>query len=104
MEAVDPLVLGSFVLTMDAHDRVLEDGGVAVRAGEIVAVGTRVELEGRYRPAETLCGGRRVLMPGLVDTYAHAGHGMIRGLFHPDHGWAVWRAVLARHQRALVVR
>ncbi len=100
VEEVDLLVLGSFVLTMDAHDRVFEDGGVAVRAGEIVAVGPRVELEGRYRPAETLCGGRRVLMPGLVDTYAHAGHGMIRGLFHPDHGWPAgelyWHATSER--------
>ncbi len=26
-------------------------------------------------------------MPGLVDCYAHAGHGMIKGIFRPDLGW-----------------
>ena len=27
------------------------------------------------------------MLPGLVDTYGHAGHGLIKGLHHPRYGW-----------------
>ena len=43
-ERVDTLILGPLVVCMDADEHVLEDGGVAVRVGEIVAVGSRAKL------------------------------------------------------------
>ena len=87
MEPADLLVLADTVLTMDGSDRVLTDGGVAVRSGRIAAVGTRRELLARYRAEEVIEDSDTVLMPGLVDSYAHAGHGLIRGLFDPQAGW-----------------
>ncbi len=29
----------------------------------------------------------KAVMPGLVDTYGHAGHGMIKAIRHPELGW-----------------
>jgi cytosine/adenosine deaminase-related metal-dependent hydrolase len=87
MEPADLLVLADTVLTMDEGDRVLDDGGVAVRGGRIVAVGPRGELLARYRADEVIADSNTVLMPGLVDSYAHAGHGLVRGLFDPQAGW-----------------
>lgn len=89
--AVDLLVLGGPVLTMDGADRVLPEGAVAVDAGRIVEVGPRAELTARYRARRTLDAAGHALLPGLVDTYGHAGHGLVRGHFHPDHGWPAGR-------------
>lgn len=89
--SVDLLVLGGPVATMDADDRVIPEGAVAVDAGRIVAVGARAELVARFRGTRTLDAAGHVLLPGLVDTYGHAGHGLVRGHFHPDHGWPAGR-------------
>ena len=46
-ELVELLVLGGTIVTMDQGRRVIEDGGIAVRDGRIVAVGSRVEIEAK---------------------------------------------------------
>ena len=38
-EAVDLLVLGGTVVTMDQTRRVIDDGGIAISRGRIVAIG-----------------------------------------------------------------
>jgi len=84
---VDLIVEGGWVLTMDGEDRVIPDGAVAVEGQAIVAVDTQEAIRQRYR-AEVRLGGRHcVVMPGLVDTYGHAGHGLIKGIYHPERGW-----------------
>ena len=47
-QPVDLLVLGGTIVTMDQSRRVIEDGGIAVSGGRIVAIGPRAEIEGRY--------------------------------------------------------
>lgn len=89
--AIDLLVVGGTVVTMDDADRVVEGGAVAVDGGRIVAVGAAAELTRRYRPRRTVDAAGHAVLPGLVDTYGHAGHGLVRGLFHPDHGWPAGR-------------
>lgn len=88
MQPVDTLILGPLVVTMDAGERILEAGGVAVRDGEIVAVGTRGELEG-CETAETIDATGRLLMPGLVNAHTHLGDSLFRGLVEelPLEAW-----------------
>ena len=50
-EAIDLLVEGGTVVTMDSDRRVIDDGAVAIRSDAIVAVGTRAELGKRYTSA-----------------------------------------------------
>lgn len=88
---VELLVLGGPVLTMDDADRVIPHGAVAIADGRIVAIGDRKELGTRFRPQRTLDAGGHALLPGLVDAYGHAGHGLVRGHYHPDHGWPAGR-------------
>lgn len=87
LEPVDLLMLGGTVVTMDDAGTIIPDGGVAVRDGRIVAVAPSAALRGRYSAAEVIETGRQVIMPGLVDTYGHAGHGLIRAIYHPRRGW-----------------
>jgi 5-methylthioadenosine/S-adenosylhomocysteine deaminase len=65
---------------MDAAWWVLPDGAVAVRDGEIVAVGPRAELAERFAGAAVRdCSGCAVL-PGLVNGHTHLAMSPFRGL------------------------
>lgn len=95
-EQVDLTLVHGLVLTMDQAGTRLEDGGIAVRGDRIVAVAASDEIEQRFVGAESIDATGQLIMPGLIDTYTHAGHGLVRGLFHPTHGWPAgrlyWRA------------
>jgi cytosine/adenosine deaminase-related metal-dependent hydrolase len=84
---VDLIISGGTVLTMDDADRVIDDGAVAIVGNAIVAVGPRAELLARFDAARTLDAQHRAILPGLIDTYGHAGHGLAKGLYHPDLPW-----------------
>jgi 5-methylthioadenosine/S-adenosylhomocysteine deaminase len=75
----DLLVAGGVVLTVDQEGSVIPDGAVAVRNGEIVAVGPVAELTSRFTAAETLDASRCLVMPGLVNTHAHLAMNLFRG-------------------------
>jgi len=90
-ENVDLLILGGTVVTFDEHNQIIEDGGLAIQGDRIVEAGRTEELRARYASDRVIDGDDMVVMPGLVDTYAHAGHGMIGGFYHPDAGWPAGR-------------
>jgi imidazolonepropionase len=58
----------------------IEDGALLVRDGEIVAVGTRTQVEtlAEARAAEKLDLGGRVMLPGFVDSHTHLIHAASR--------------------------
>ncbi|MGQ0570993.1 MAG: amidohydrolase family protein [Armatimonadota bacterium] len=86
-ERVDLLVRGGYLLTMDDEDRFYQPGAVAIRDDRIVAAGDATDLSRRYHAAETIEVPHHVIMPGLVDAYSHAGHGMIKAIHTPRLGW-----------------
>ncbi len=40
-----------------------------------------------YTASKVIDAHGKAVLPGLVDTYGHGGHGLIKGLHHPHHGW-----------------
>ncbi|MCC7106282.1 MAG: hypothetical protein IT307_14165, partial [Chloroflexi bacterium] len=89
----DVLIDGATIITVDGQRRVLENGAVAVEDGRIVAVGPANEVRAAHRAETVLDGTDRVVMPGLVDLYAHAGGAMMKCLGEQLDG-AVWRDLL----------
>jgi 5-methylthioadenosine/S-adenosylhomocysteine deaminase len=79
-EHVDLLVIAQYVVTMDATQRVIEDGGVAVRGDAIIAVGTRAELEAKYISTRRISVPRGLVMPGLINGHTHAAMTLFRGI------------------------
>jgi 5-methylthioadenosine/S-adenosylhomocysteine deaminase len=79
-EAVDVLITGGTVITMDSTRRVLEDGAVAIRGDRIVAVGSSPDLLAAYHARDTIDATRKIIMPGLIDGHGHAGHGLVKSL------------------------
>lgn len=79
-EKVDLIISGGTVVTMDAQRRVIEDGAVAVRGSEIVAVGTESEIKAEYESTKTIDARGSLIMPGLINGHAHAAMSLFRGL------------------------
>ena len=71
-DAIDLIVAGDYVVTMDQGLTVIENGAVAVDDGVIIAVGPAEEIRSQHTALETLPGGGRVVMPGLVNGHQHA--------------------------------
>ncbi|MCA1579880.1 MAG: amidohydrolase [Acidobacteria bacterium] len=78
--AADLLVVGGRVVTMDASFSVIEDGGLFLSGGKIVAVGRSADLKSQYQGKPVWDAQGRILMPGLVNTHGHAAMTLLRGL------------------------
>ena len=78
----DILITGGAVITMDPQRRVIEDGAVAIEADRIVAVGPRQEVEDAHSAGRVIQAQRKVIMPGLIDGHAHAGHALVKTIGH----------------------
>ena len=79
-EAVDVLVTGGTVVTMDGDRNVYEDGAVAIRGDEIVYVGTAEEARTIYDAKEDVDASGKIVMPGLVNSHTHAAMSVYRGM------------------------
>jgi 5-methylthioadenosine/S-adenosylhomocysteine deaminase len=76
----DLLLINGIVLTLDDGDRRFDPGGVAIRAGEIIAVGPSDEVQASVKPARVLDVRGCVVMPGLINSHTHAAMTLFRGL------------------------
>ena len=74
-------------MSMDATRRIIDRGAVAISADRIVAVEEAAVIAARYTSPHTIDASGKVVMPGLIDVHAHAGHGLIKtmGMEQGDH-------------------
>lgn len=77
---IDLIVKGTHIVTMDAERTVIENGAVAIDEGVILAIGSAAEIEATYSATDVLDGGKRVVMPGLVNGHSHAAMTLLRGV------------------------
>jgi cytosine/adenosine deaminase-related metal-dependent hydrolase len=95
-QAVDTLISGALIVTMDAERRVIGDGAVAIRDDRIVAIGKRETVAAEVEARQTVDGRGFVVTPGLINTHVHVtGDPLIRGFIPEDldfmevvFGWA----------------
>lgn len=76
---IDLIVTGGTVLTMAQGAEPIPDGAVAVRSGEIVAVGPAAELLDLASTSEVLDAGGGLILPGFVNTHTHLAMTLLRG-------------------------
>jgi 5-methylthioadenosine/S-adenosylhomocysteine deaminase len=77
---VDLLVLGGTIVTMDGTRRVIDDGGIAVAGGRIVAIGPRDEIQRGFTARKKIPAFGKVLTPGLINGHTHVPMVLFRGL------------------------
>ncbi|MGB7068848.1 MAG: amidohydrolase [Pyrinomonadaceae bacterium] len=76
----DLLIVGGTVVTMDAERRMIENGAVAIKGDEIVAVGRTDEIVKKYRGRQTINAAGKVVVPGLINTHTHVPMSLFRGI------------------------
>ena len=79
-ETVDTLVLGGTIITMDDQWTLIHNGGLAVRAGEIVAAAPASAIQAGYRGAQTVSANGCLIIPGMINAHTHAPMTLYRGL------------------------
>lgn len=77
---IDLIVQNGTVVTMDASRRVIENGAVAIRKNEIVAVGTLAEISGKYSSKQMVDARGKLIIPGLINTHTHVPMVLFRGI------------------------
>lgn len=91
-DRLDTLIVGGTIVTMDGDFRVIADGAVGIRGGRLALVGdaaTARDLPVTRRIDAT----GKIVMPGLIDAHAHAGHGLTKGLLE-GHGGGRWMPLM----------
>ncbi len=92
------LLLARYVLPVTGPH--IEDGGVVVQGGEIVAVGTRQELLTAYPAEEVRDYGLAALMPGFIDLHTHFEYASFRGVVN-DLPYSRWKMQVMRLEELL---
>ena len=77
-ERADILITGGTVVTMAGPN--IEQGSVAIRDGEIVAVGPSSEVDSRYRAKTVIRAGGHAVTPGFVNAHTHVPMTLFRGI------------------------
>jgi 5-methylthioadenosine/S-adenosylhomocysteine deaminase len=80
MQTVDLLILNGTLVTMDQKRRIIDDAGVAVSQGRILAVGSRKDIVKRFQSAQTIDARGKIIIPGLINGHTHIPMVMFRGL------------------------
>ncbi|MBA4122563.1 MAG: amidohydrolase [Acidobacteria bacterium] len=79
-QAVDLIVRNGTVVTMNAPKTVIENGAIAVRKSEIVAVGTVAEITQKFSSSQTIDARGKVVIPGLINAHTHIPMTLFRGI------------------------
>ncbi len=79
-DAIDLIIAGEYVVTMDAAGTVLRDGAVAIDEGLIIAIGSATDINARYNANGNLAAKDRIVMPGLINGHSHAAMTLLRGV------------------------
>jgi 5-methylthioadenosine/S-adenosylhomocysteine deaminase len=77
---VDLIVRGGTVVTMDGTRRVIENGGVAIKGGRIVAVDNTAAIDRQFAAREIINAAGKVVIPGLINGHTHVPMVLFRGL------------------------
>lgn len=77
---VDLIIEARWIVPVVPKNQYLENAGVAVHQGKIVAIDTADVVRSNYQADKTVHLNEHVLIPGLVNLHAHLGMTLMRGL------------------------
>src|SRR3982074_3548469 len=77
---VDLIIRGGTIVTMDGTRRVIDNGGVAIKGGRIVAVDNTAAIDRQFAAREIVNAAGKVVIPGLINGHTHVPMTLFRGL------------------------
>jgi len=69
--AVDTVVTGEWIITLNADREIYRDGAIAVSGGVIAEVGKRAAILAKYRPATLIDEPDSIVIPGMINGHRH---------------------------------
>ena len=78
--SVDLIIRGGTVVTVDGSRRVIENGGVAIKGGRIVAVDDTADIDRQYAAQNVIDASGKVVIPGLINGHTHVPMTLFRGI------------------------
>lgn len=79
VKPADMMIVDGTVLTMDAQNKIIEQGTVVIAKNKIIAIGGP-ELAKQYQATKVLDVDGDIVMPGLINTHTHASMTVFRSL------------------------
>src|SRR5262245_59135961 len=80
-DAVDLLIVGGAVVTMNSDRRVYENGYVAIKGERVFDVGDSSDLKAKgYKVRRTIDARGKVVLPGLINAHTHIPMTLFRGV------------------------
>lgn len=79
-QKADILIVHGTLVTMDDERHVIRDGGMAIHAGKIVALGESAAIKKRFTSDLHIDAQGKFVLPGLINTHAHGADALFRGL------------------------
>lgn len=76
----DLLIIGGTIVTMDQQKKIIENGGIAVRNGEIVDIDQANSIMREYNGRKIINANKKVIIPGLINTHTHIPMVLFRGI------------------------
>jgi len=94
------IIENALIVTCDQNHQIVEIGALVFKGREITWVGSGDDLDADLRASSKIIDARgKILMPGLINTHAHCGDTLFRGLVEdlPLEQWlqTVWKAEAA---------
>ncbi len=80
MTYYDTVLTHGLLVTMDPDYTIIPDGAVAIRGGQIVALGPTSEVLDDAQAGQTLDCRETAIIPGLINGHTHASMTLLRGL------------------------
>ena len=79
-QAMDTVVTGGLIVSMDADRHVYEDGAIVIKGDSIVAVGPRKDILSNYAAAQKIDASGKLIIPGLINGHTHIPMTLMRGI------------------------
>jgi cytosine/adenosine deaminase-related metal-dependent hydrolase len=83
----DILIKHGIIIPMDPMRRIIENGSIVIENEKIIDVGKTDELSKKHTSDIELNASKMVVLPGLMDGHAHAGHSLLRTLGMHNNTW-----------------
>lgn len=80
VEQVDLLISAGCIVTVDQQRQIIRDGAIAIKGGDIVAIGPRDAIERAYVGHKTIHAPQGLITPGLIDAHNHPIDYLIKGM------------------------
>lgn len=72
------IIKNGILITMDPDRRIIDDGAIVINGDRILAVGKTSDITPKYKAEQIIDARNKVVMPGLIDGHAHAGHTLVK--------------------------